>query len=258
MWNDDGWDNRFRLGIITPHADICPEVEMQAMAAQLPITYHSARVDFSPMHPGGLIDEKIGHVPVQDFTAADSLDPVVEGLSNSPLDVIALAFTSSSFKLGVDGEQALIRRLSGVSHGIPTVTTGMAAISAMHKLSVSKVAVMAPSWFDRELCAEGRAYFAAAGIDVATVEPSGPLGGPPAINPEATAKAARSYVADTHAECLFIAGNGHRAVGAIEALEEELAIPVLTANQVLLWAALKGTDLSAKISGYGSLFKQKP
>ena len=56
MWNDDGWDNRLRLGIITPHADICPEVEMQAMAAQLSITYHSARVDFSPMHPGGLID----------------------------------------------------------------------------------------------------------------------------------------------------------------------------------------------------------
>ena len=258
MWNDDGWENRFRLGIVTPHADICPEVEMQAMAAQLPVSYHSARVDFSPMHPGGLIDEKIGHDPVRDFAAAHSLDPVVEGLANSPLDVIALAFTSSSFKLGLDGEQALVDRLSAITHGIPVLTTGIAAIAAMRTLAASRVAVMAPSWFDQELCAEGRAYFESAGIDIAAVEPTGPTGGPPAINPAATAQAARSYVDKTDAGCLFIAGNGHRAVGAIEGLEKELEIPVLTANQVLLWASLRYADVAGTVTGYGSIFNLRP
>jgi maleate isomerase len=46
-----------------------------------------------------------------------------------------------------------------------------------------------------------------------------------------------------------------RAVGAIAALESELGRPVLTANQVLLWAALRaaGAD-SATVEGYGQLF----
>ena len=53
----------------------------------------------------------------------------------------------------------------------------------------------------------------------------------------------------------MIGGNGFRAVGVIEALEADLDRPVLTANQVLLWAALAtaGAD-PAMIEGYGRVF----
>jgi maleate isomerase len=59
----------------------------------------------------------------------------------------------------------------------------------------------------------------------------------------------------TTAEAVTIGGNGFRSVGAIDALEAELRRPVLTANQVLLWAALRAAAAdSAIVEGYGRLF----
>jgi maleate isomerase len=57
------------------------------------------------------------------------------------------------------------------------------------------------------------------------------------------------------AEAVMIGGNGFRAVGLIEALEADLDRPVLSANQVLLWAALvtAGAD-PAMVEGYGRVF----
>jgi maleate isomerase len=54
---------------------------------------------------------------------------------------------------------------------------------------------------------------------------------------------------------VVIGGNGFRAVGAIEAMEADLGRPVLSANQVLLWAALgaAGAD-PGRVTGYGRLF----
>jgi len=57
-----------------------------------------------------------------------------------------------------------------------------------------------------------------------------------------------------HAEAVFIGGNGLRAIGAIEALEEELGRPVLTANQVALWQALRVVGVASKRVEYGRVF----
>ena len=40
----------------------------------------------------------------------------------------------------------------------------------------------------------------------------------------------------------------------IEALEEDFQRPVLTANQVLFWYALRRTGSGARVSGYGRIF----
>lgn len=257
MWKSDGWDSEFKLGIVTPHADIGPEAEIQAMLAGLSATVHGARVDFSPMHPGGIIDEKIAHDPVLRFIDPSIIDKTVTSLSSSPLDAIGLAFTSSSFKIGADGEQELLKRLEKVSHGIKLETTGTAAAAAIRHLGLKRIAVMAPSWFDDQLCQEGHSYFTAQGIDVVSATASGPVGGPLAINAAAMAEAVTRLVDQTNAEAVFIAGNGQRAVGAIEHLEEELGVTVLTANQVLLWACLAGKPLQNGVSGYGTLFRNK-
>ena len=56
-------------------------------------------------------------------------------------------------------------------------------------------------------------------------------------------------------DAIVIGGNGFRAVGAINALEEDLGCPVLTANQALLWAALRAADAdSGSVTDYGRLF----
>ncbi|MDJ0318682.1 maleate cis-trans isomerase family protein [Arthrobacter antibioticus] len=256
MWKYDGWESDFKLGILTPHADVGPEAEAQAMLSGLRATVHGARVDFSPMHPGGSIDEKIAHDPVLRFIHPEVIDHTVQSLSHSPLDAIGLAFTSSSFKIGAEREQRLLARLATVSYGIRLETTGTAATAAIKHLGLTSIAVMAPSWFDDQLCREGAAYFVNQGIDVISATPSGPPGGPRAITAEAMTHAVKELVDTTGAKAVFIAGNGQRAIGAIDHLERHLGITVLTANQVLLWATLAGTDLQNKITGYGRLFAE--
>jgi maleate isomerase len=61
--------------------------------------------------------------------------------------------------------------------------------------------------------------------------------------------------APTDADAIVIGGNGFRAVGVIAALEQDLGRPVVTANQALLWAALRvaGAD-PGSVNEYGRLF----
>lgn len=68
------------------------------------------------------------------------------------------------------------------------------------------------------------------------------------------ARAVKQLVEDSGASAVFIAGNGQRAIGAIDHIERDLGVTVLTANQVLLWASLDGTHLRNQVSGYGRLF----
>jgi maleate isomerase len=56
---------------------------------------------------------------------------------------------------------------------------------------------------------------------------------------------------------VFIGGNGLRAVGVIAALEEDLRIPVLTANQTLFWHLLRLAGTRVAVNGYGRLFDQE-
>ncbi len=47
---------------------------------------------------------------------------------------------------------------------------------------------------------------------------------------------------------------GFRAVGIVEALEENLDRPILTANQVAFWQALALSGSREPIVGYGRIF----
>jgi maleate isomerase len=68
---------------------------------------------------------------------------------------------------------------------------------------------------------------------------------------------ARAHVPPS-AEAVFVGGNGFRAVGAIQALEEDLGRPVLTANQVALWHALRLSGTRGPVTGYGRIFEHEP
>jgi maleate isomerase len=58
---------------------------------------------------------------------------------------------------------------------------------------------------------------------------------------------------------IFFAGNGLRVVGMIDRLERDLQRPVLSANQVLLWAALHAAGVTdTPVVGYGKLLADNP
>ena len=70
----------------------------------------------------------------------------------------------------------------------------------------------------------------------------------------ALAQWVRSHVPSS-AQAVFIGGNALRAIGVIAALEEDLRRPILTANEVSLWYALRVAGAEARVDDYGQLFK---
>lgn len=134
------------------------------------------------------------------------------------------------------------------------VATCAATVDALHTLGVTRLCLIDPPWFDSGLNDLGRTYYQDAGFDVLFSAPCALPSGQTLIQPGDL----HDWVADhvpVDAEAVVIGGNGFRAVGAIESLEITLGRPVLSANQVLLWSALRAahTDTS-QITGYGQLF----
>jgi maleate isomerase len=215
---------------------------------------HAARAYFGAMGTGGAMDPTIALEPVRAFAAPPHIDDAAELLSAAPLNSIGFGFTSSAYVIGAEEERAMIERLQGRTHGIPVVATCSSTVQALRVLDVTRIALVTPPWFDADLTGAGRQYYRAAGFDVLSAESCELPSDQKLITPEGlyawvVARRERSV------EAVVIDGNGFRAVGVIETLEAELGRPVLTANQVLFWAALKAAGENPGIvRGYGRLF----
>jgi maleate isomerase len=252
-WRPDGWGAGTRIGVLTPHADVGPEAELGAMAPA-GVTIHAARVPFGAMAAGGGMDPTIPLAPVRAFAEGPELDDAAALLAAAPLDAIAFGFTSSAYVIGAEGEAAMIARLAGRTRGIPVVGTCTAALEALQALGAGRVALIDPPWFDQELSDLGRRLYQDAGHEVVCWGACGLPSDQAAIRPEDLHAWALANVPDA-AEAVVIGGNGFRAVGAVEAMESDLGRPVLTANQVLLWAALRAAGAEpAAVERYGRIF----
>ena len=95
MWQPDGW-GRTRIGVLTPHADIVPETEFNALAPD-GISIHAARVPFGGYKPGGTMDPTIADNPVRAFADPPAVDDAAEMLAMAPLHAIVFGLTSSSY-----------------------------------------------------------------------------------------------------------------------------------------------------------------
>jgi maleate isomerase len=251
MWEPDGWDVRVRLGVLTPHGDVGPESELQAMAPE-GIRVHAARVPFGAMTTGGAMDPTIPLAPVRAFVEPPGIDEAVSLLAAAPLKAIGIAFTSSSYVVGADGEQKVVDRLMQHSAGIPVVSTGASAVAGLRTLEARRIALFDPPWFDAELNRLGAAYFASQDLDVVVHAPCGLPSSQRGINPSELFAWIIEHTPD-EADAVFIGGNGFRSVGIVSTLEEDLHRPVLTANSALLWGLLQAAGTAARPTAYGRL-----
>ena len=253
-WKRDGWEASVRIGVLTPHADVGPESELQAMAPPS-VAIHATRVAFGAMAAGGAMDPTIPLAPVRAFAEPPHVDNAAELLAAAPLDAIAYGFTSSAYVIGVEGEAEMMARLERRTRGIPVVATCRAAVEGLRVLGARRIVLIDPPWFDTELNALGRRYYESAGFEVVYSAPCGLPSDQAKITPADLHTWVSEHVSTTDAEAIVIGGNGFRAVGAIAALEEDLGRFVVTANQALLWGALRvaGADPDL-VSDYGRLF----
>jgi maleate isomerase len=147
-------------------------------------------------------------------------------------------------------------------------TNGLDTLAALKALGVTKPLLMLPPWFNDPTVAAGVRYYADHGVAPAAhlrYDP-GPswrdlppgeltsrgLGFAQEIEPlHAQIKAGCPAEADG----VLIAGTGFRCVAIIEALEQELKRPVISANQASLWRCLRAVGVSDAIEGYGRLMR---
>jgi len=139
---------------------------------------------------------------------------------------------------------------------LPFVMDTRSCIEAMQRLQMSRIAFVSP--FPEEMSEGVAAYVRHAGIEIVanrrvkTAQFSDMRRVPLSI-PYQVAKEA--YLAAPHADGVWIAGAAMPSVAAIEPLEQDLQIPVISSKQAMVWAALKAAKVSATIAGYGRLFE---
>ncbi len=248
-WRPDGLGYRARIGLLTPTDDAVPESEFWTMAPE-GVSVHVSRVQ--------LVDTRT-------FSDPPHPDDATALLAALPMQAIVFAFTTTSYVLGPDGEQALKARLEKRSNGIPVLTTGAVAVAAFRALGVRRIALIHPPWFADDEQQLGIAYFRNQGFDVVyasqmhlrgfeLAKPTDPLRKFTEVYPAELYAFARTEV-PASAEAVFFGGNGFRAIGMIAVLEEELGRPVLTGNQVAFWYALQQAGVRAPVNGYGRVFR---
>src|SRR5262249_7904585 len=154
------------------------------------------------------------------------------------------------------GERELVSRVEQHSHGIPVLMSAPAATAGFQALQAERIALIHAPFFTDDFDEKGTAYFQDRGFEVVhashlmpPVQVPHPNTGS-AASPAAIYEWVRSHVPSS-AQAVFIGGNALRAIGVIAALEEDLRRPVLTANQVSLWCALRMAGAETRIDDYG-------
>jgi maleate isomerase len=104
------------------------------------------------------------------------------------------------------------------------------------------VAVVTP--YDEAVGAKLRAYLNEAGVEVAAYSDMGLTGRIWTVPYEVTADSARRTV-QRGGDAVFLSCTNLRTYDLIASLEHELAVPVLTANQVTMWAVLAAAGVAA-------------
>ena len=204
-----------------------------------------------------------------DVDLADDLLRGSQQFAAMQLSVVVIGHSSSSFVGGKGWDEVVVDRLSRTPGLNAIVTTnGLDTLAALHASDVRRPFLVMPPWYNDETVAAGVRYYQDHGL-----EPSGHLSFDPGPKwrdlpvGDLTRRGlgfeqdVESLYEQIKASCpstadgVLIAGTGFRCVAILEALEQELKRPVISANQASLWRCLKLADVEIDVSGYGNVLK---
>jgi maleate isomerase len=236
-----GW--RARIGFLVPPGNPTVEPEMIELAPP------GVSVHFHRMTATGAAGIHAGQEE-RNRSQIASLDEATRLMAMVFPQAIVLAHTASSYTLGEDAEAALVARLEAAS-GARFVTAFGGVVEALRFLGARRIAYATP--YDETLTEQGRTHLIAQGFDVVGMAR---LEGVHNIYEETPARAyAVGRQADRpEAEAVFLSGTGMPTLSIIQALEDDLGKPVISAASAMMWSALRAAGVSAQRPGYGRLF----
>ncbi|MET7519635.1 decarboxylase [Streptomyces sp. NPDC005480] len=229
---------------------------------------HSAEDDYPRLEQliGGAVRLTVVHTDIG--TDAHRVDDLLEmgathrlkaslgELLAQPQDVVIWACTSASFIFGPEGARKQVAELAEAA-GLPverTSSTSFAFAHAVQALGVRRLAVAATypddvaDYFVRFLEHHGAEVVQVSGRGIITAAEVGTLGR------EQVLELARS---NDHpdAEAILLPDTALHSAAWLDALEEAVGKPVLTANQVTAWEGLRLAGDTEPREGLGSLFR---
>ena len=165
----------------------------------------------------------------------ETLSEAVRTLNAIAPEVVAYACTSGSFVGGMMGERAMCEAMSRAG-AVPAITTSGALLEALVELNVRRVALVTP--YTVSVTQSLEAYVAQAGVTFSGCAVMGLTRHIWKVPYREVVDMARQAVRGD-ADALFISCTNLPTYDVIPQLEAELRIPVISANQVTMWAALR-------------------
>lgn len=172
--------------------------------------------------------------------------PAVGSLLAVKPAAIGYACTSGSFVEGQEGEQRL-HKIMMKAGARAAVTTSGALVEALEALSIKKIAVATP--YNEELTQLLIDFLKEFGVEVVSAGYFDMERDIARIGDEAVKRIAHA-IDRSDAEAIFFSCTNLHTFEIIEELECELGKPILSANQVTVWATLKAGGLSTPDIGH--------
>ncbi|NEB80127.1 Asp/Glu racemase [Streptomyces sp. SID14478] len=203
-------------------------------------------VELTPAVP---FDDNIGLVTRLSHPAI--LDAPVDRLLADGAEAVAYLCAACSFARGARGEQEL--RTAMRERGVPAALTTSGAVTlALRTLRAARVAVVHP--YQKPVDALLQNYLHAAGFTVTSLTSLG-LGSVEEAYDVTTEQVREAVWAGDHpeADAVFVSCSALPTYDALPTLEAALGKPVISANQVTMWALLQSVGCSTRAPGRGHL-----
>jgi maleate isomerase len=259
--SNDNWGWRARVGMFIVGNEAVPEAEWWAMAPR-GVSVHAARVTARAPWARWNADRRA-------VALEDDLARGAKQFAAMKLSAVTIGHSSSSMMGGAGWDEATVAALRPVVGDGPFVTTnGLDTLAALRALHVRRPFLVLPPWYNDETVAAGVRYYAETGLAPAGHHRYDPGRkwrdlSPNELVPQGAgfAQEVEPLYAQIREHCpadadgMLIAGTGFRCVALLDALEQDLGRPVVSANQASLWHCLRTVGVRTPVEGYGSLLR---
>lgn len=236
-----GW--RARIGFLVPPGNPTVEPEMYGLCPP------GVSMHFTRLHAEGPTGTHVGQ-DERNLSQVASLPAAVKLLAMVSPQVIVLAHTATSYTLGQAREAALVAEMEALT-GARFITAFGSTLAALEFLGCRRIAYGTP--YSEATTLQGKRHLEAHGIEVVS---HGALAHVRNIyeETEERAYAIARAVDRPEAQAVFLSGTGMPTIEAIQALEDDLGKPVISAASAMAWNALRLTGVKHARPGYGRLF----
>lgn len=236
-------EKKHRIGLLVPSSNSTQEPELVQMLPES-VSLHVARLSLSRIDPDSTV------------SIVAELEKESRKLGDAAVDIVVLAATAPSTRLGKGYDAQLIRRMEEAS-GKPATTAATAMLDAFAVLGVRRVA-LAAAWSETTNKWVA-AFLESHGIEVPSQVAMGVVDNTEVgrLHPDTAFEHGRNADCEA-ADAVFLACGNWWTASIVEPLERAVGKPVLTTNNMTLWHALKKIGVREGVTGFGRLLRDMP